>query len=357
LLDVGSVANLLSIAQREKLTMVQSEELAQTVESLGYVIEPDGRHEAAYAWDQEIAVFKPADGKITVPSKNYLGASVLLKLCVLVAGADGHIAPEELEVSRRFVEKRLALTPGDLQRLQALEQILIADPDRINGSLARIAKPVPKSMRELICEVLVYVAAADNIVTKDEIRALERIFKAFELPSEKLEAYLKSVSPEFGEVTIQRTGARTPGETIPRPERVFHIDMSRVDRIAQETSEVVGILAKVMTEEEPEEIKPAREIKSDKLEHPKTVPVEAAKNPSASVPEWMKTLEEKYQPVLLALLEQASWSRPKFDALAKKYQLMPLDAFDGINGWSDENLGDFLLEGEDTIAIQKQLIP
>ena len=174
-------------AQREKLTMVQSEELAQIVESLGYVIEPDARREASYAWDQEIAVFKPADGKVTVPSKNYLGASVLLKLCVLVAGADGHIAPEELEVSRRFVETKLTLTPGDHSRLEALEQILIADPDRTSGSLARIAKPVPKPMRELICEVLVYVAAADNIVTKDEIRALERIFKAFELPPEKLD--------------------------------------------------------------------------------------------------------------------------------------------------------------------------
>ena len=357
LLDVGSVANLLGTAQREKLTMVQSEELAQTVESLGYVIEPDARHEASYAWDQEIAVFKPVDGKVTVPSKNYLGASVLLKLCVLVAGADGHIAPEELEVSRRFVETKLTLTPGDLSRLEALEQILIADPDRISGSLARIAKPVPAPMRELICEVLVYVAAADNIVTKDEIRVLERIFKAFELPSEKLDGYLKSVSPEFGEVTIQRAGDRISGEAIPRPGQPFHIDMSRVDRIAQETSELVGILAKVMTDEEPEIQKPTRKEKTVRTEEVKIASEVTTSKNSTPLPDWIKSLDAKYQPVLLGLLKQDTWPRSEFEALAKKSQLMPLDAFDAINGWADENLGDFLLDGEDTILIHKQLIP
>jgi hypothetical protein len=34
-----------------------------------------------------------------------------------------------------------------------------------------------------------------------------------------------------------------------------------------------------------------------------------------------------------------------------------LDAFDAINGWADENLGDFLLEGDDTILVHKELIP
>lgn len=355
--DVGSVAHMLDIQQHEKLTPGQSCELAEAIESLGFVVEPDARHESAYAWDQELAVFKPADATVRPPSPNYLGASVLLKLCVMVAGADGHIAPEELDVSRRFVETKLSLSPDDQRRLEALEQILVADPNRISGSLARIAKPVPKAMRELICEVLVYVAAADSIVTKDEIRALERIFKAFEIPSEKLEAHLKSVRPEFGEVTIQHAGERIPGEAIPRPGQPFHIDMARVDRIAQETSEVVGILAKVMTEEDPEKEKPARNGKAVTAEVLKTAPVQESLKPAGPMPQWIKSLDPKYQPVLLGLLERDSWPRPDFDSLAKKSQLMPLDAFDAINGWADENLGDFLLEGDHTILIHKQLIP
>jgi uncharacterized tellurite resistance protein B-like protein len=352
IIDVGNAAQLFDIPRREKLTPKQSCDLAQAIESLGFVVEPDARHDSAYAWDQELAVFKPVGSKVMAPSPNYLGASVLLKLCVLVAGADGHVAPEELDVSRRFVEQKLRINPEDHRRLEALEQVLVADPTRVSGSLARIARPVPKEQRELICEVLVYVAAADSIVTKDEIRTLERIFKAFELPPEKLEAHLKSISPELGEVTIQEGGSRVTGEPIPRPGQPFHIDMSRVDRIAQETSEVIGILSKVMAEEESEGEEPAR--------NGKTVAASAVpevRGPSAATPVWLRSLEPKYHPVLLHLLERDSWPRADFDALAKKFQLMPLDAFDAINGWADENLGDFLLEGDDTILVHKQLTP
>jgi uncharacterized tellurite resistance protein B-like protein len=357
LIDVGHAAQLFDISQREKLTPRQSRDLAQAIESLGFVVEPDARYDSAYAWDQELAVFKPVGSKVMAPSPNYLGASVLMKLCVLVAGADGHAAPEELDVSRRFVEQKLTINPEDHQRLQALEQVLVADPTRISGSLARIARPVPKEQRELICEVLVYVAAADSIVTKDEIRTLERIFKAFELPTEKLEAHLKSISPEFGEVTVQESGSRVPGEPIPRPGQPFHIDMSRVDRIAQETSEVVGILSKVMAEEDSESEEPARNGKTVAAPVSKASAVPEVRGPSSATPEWLRSLEPKYHPVLLHLLERDSWPRADFDTLAKKFHLMPLDAFDAINGWADENLGDFLLEGDDSILVHKQLIP
>jgi len=357
LIDVGHAAQLLDISQREKLTPRQSQDLAQTIESLGFVVEPDARYDSAYAWDQELAVFKPGGSKVMAPSPNYLGASVLMKLCVLVAGADGHVAPEELDVSRRFVEQKLTINSEDHRRLEALEQVLVADPNRISGSLARIARPVPKEQRELICEVLVYVAAADSIVTKDEIRILERIFKAFGLPAEKLESHLKSISPEFGEVIVQAGGSRTPGEPIPRPAQPFHIDMSRVDQIAQETSEVIGILSKVMAEDESESKEPEHNEKTGAALISKSSTVSELRVPSSTEPEWLNSLELKYHPVLLHLLERDSWARADFETLAKKFQLMPLDAFDAINGWADDNLGDFLLEGDDTILVHKQLIP
>ena len=228
ILDAGSVANLFDIPQREKLTPGQSFEVAQTIESLGYIVEPDSRHESAYTWDQELAVFKPVGAKITSPSHNYLGASVLLKLCVLVASADGHATPEELAVSLRFVGPNLLLGPDDQRRLEALEQILADKPDRINVPLARVARAIPKPLRDLICEGLVCVAAADRPVNQNEITVLERIYKAFELPPEKLEAQIKSVGPNPGEAA------------------------AHVDQLAQLTSEVVGLLSEVVTDAEVE---------------------------------------------------------------------------------------------------------
>jgi tellurite resistance protein len=228
IVDTGSVANLFDIPQREKLTPGQSFEIAQTIESLGYIVEPDSRHESAYAWDQELAVFKPVGSRITSPSHNYLGASVLLKLCVLVASADGHATAEELAMSLRFVSSKLPLGPDDKRRLEALEQILADKPERINVPLARIARPVPKPLREFICEALVHVAAADRPINQNEIHVLDRIYKAFELPPEKMEAHIKSVTPKPSDAEAW------------------------VDQIAQELSEVVGLLSEVVTDAEVE---------------------------------------------------------------------------------------------------------
>jgi hypothetical protein len=58
----------------------------------------------------------------------------------------------------------------------------------------------------------------------------------------------------------------------------------------------------------------------------------------------------------MRLVERDSWARMDFDELVKGFQLMPLDAQDAINEWSDEHLGDFLLEGDDPILIHKTLI-
>ena len=350
LIETGKIAQLLDIPQREKLTPTQSRALVNAVESLGFGIEPDARRDGAYDWNQEIAVYKPITAKITFPSENYRGASVLLKLCVLVAGADGHVAPEELEVSRRFIEKNLTLSLEDKQRLDLLEQILVSDPLKVKGELSRIAAPVPQNQRELICEVLVYVAAADNVVTKDEIRMLARIFKAFDLSNDKLEANLKSVC-EFKEVTIQTSGSRIPGEPIPQLAQPFRINMARVEQIAKETSEVIGILSKVMVDTESEN----KMSQNDQQTAVNTMRTEVFEESTETrtIPGWMESLDVKYRPILLNLIERDSWPRTEFDGLAKKFQLMPLNVFDAINEWADESLGDFILEGDDPIVVHK----
>lgn len=355
LLEIGTVAHLVDLQHRETLTPTQSREVAQAIESLGYEVEPDARYDGAYAWDQEVAVYKRNGSMATAPSQNYKGASVLLKLCVLIAGADGHIAPEELELSRHLIEKHLTLSDDDKQRLEALKQVLVADPLRVKGFLTRIAAAVPKDQRELICESLVYVASADNVATKDEVRALERIFKVFGIPHEKLENHLKSAC-DFKEVTIQESGSRIPGEAIPVQAQPFRINMARVDEIAKETSEVIGILSKVMVEDDVEPSAPAK-ITTTTIEHAPQALVPGAAQSLPTTPEWMKSLDSKFQQVLLRLIEQDSWARSEFELLAKKLNLMPLNAFDAINEWADEKLGDFLLEGDDPIMIHKEIIP
>jgi uncharacterized tellurite resistance protein B-like protein len=351
---VGEVSQLLEIPEREKLTRGQSCLVANTIQSLGFQVEPDARIDSAYSWDQEFAVYPDEAAKPAQPSEQYHGASLLLKLCVFMAGADGQVSSEEVDVSRKFIQKNIALSPEEQRRLEALEHVLIGDPLRIRSSLGRIAESVPQQKRVLICELLVYVAAADNIITKDEIRALERVFKAFGLSSEQLEAQLKAIASEFREITIQTRGDQVPGEKIPAPSQPFHINMSRVDQIARETSEVIGILSRVMIDDDLEAARNPEQVGTDGERSEASTSV---KPQTCSVPDWVNTLDPKYHIVLLRLIERESWPRADFDGLAKENRLMPLDVLGAINEWSDEHLGDFLIEEGDPILIHKESIP
>ena len=48
--------------------------------------------------------------------------------------------------------------------------------------------------------------------------------------------------------------------------------------------------------------------------------------------------------MLYDIMKSNEMSQDDFTNLARKHNLMPRAAFDDINSWADEELGDFLLE-------------
>ncbi len=352
LIGVQEVAEMLNLPVREKWTSGQCREIAQAIQSLGFCVEPDVRYGAdAYVRSQTIGVFKPAGTQVHDPSSACLGASALLQLCVLIAAADGVVQSNELDIFRQFIEKTLSLSAADHQRLMVLERLLTLDFSIAKSSLRKITKHVPPEKREMIGQVLVYVALADNLLTKDEHRQLRRIFKAMELSPDFLEQTIQAILPAVGAVTQE--GAPDSGEEkTPVRKEAFAIDMKRVAQISEETVQVIGLLAEVMVEDDDE----AEIVEAG-------VAVESGTNRSAKSPDperypaWMEGLDNKLKPVLLQLVSRATVYRKEFDAMAAQFNVMPLSAYDGINEWADDELGDFLLEGDEPILVNNSLIP
>jgi uncharacterized tellurite resistance protein B-like protein len=172
-------------------TISFSRKMADTIESKGYCVEPDARFGSdTYDKDQTLALFKPLDGDPIQPSTAYLGAANLLRLCILITTADGKIDLVELDLFRQVIEKQVGLTLTDHKRLLVLEQLLAQELCSATKAAAKIAKSVPADKRLVIAHLLVQVAAANNEITRDERRALERIFKTFEIPLDTLEKYI-----------------------------------------------------------------------------------------------------------------------------------------------------------------------
>ncbi len=363
-LTANELAELLGKAAHDNFTLPESKALARAVEGFGYCLEPDPRHGAGNFWgNREVGIFQPPSGTIQEPSANFLGASALLQLCLLVAAADGTVDRDELDQFRKFIESHFCFTPDEHQRLVVLEALLARNATSAKVTLGRTAKRVPQEKHIVIAQFLVDVAAADGVISPKEHKALTRIFEALGLNTDTLDTLIRNLAAAGGEVVIQSAEAAKPGEAILPPTPTaqpgrLKLDMARVAAISAETHEVIGLLAKAMADENGD---------GEQSAPPRTEPVatptvaEVAPRPSVGAdavipPARLESLDAKFRPIVQRLAAHDDWSRAEFDALAREYQLMPLSVFDSINEWADQQLGDFLLEGEDSITVHRPLL-
>ena len=350
-LPLGTVAALLGFPAQEKFSLALSKELADAVAARGCAIEPDARYGAAsYRAEDEVALFRPLETAVTAA---YPGAAALLQLCVMIAAADDHPTDKELEVARDFIRRNAALTSHEQQRLLVLEHYLCRNPDTAKRSLSRLAKRLPPAQRQLVGEVLVCVAGADGIISSIEWQALDRACKVLDLPPSALDEILRKLGANFDEPTVQEAEPAMPGEPLPLAAPAptapsFTLDMARVAAISHETAEVIGLLSAVMSEDEP---KPA--LKPQPAPASPTLTL----TPAPETPAWLGSLDVKYRGIAARIATKPAWTRTEFQQLAAEFNLMPLGVFDALNEWADEQLGDFLLDGDAPVTVNVSILP
>ncbi len=354
-LPLGTVAMLLGFPTEQKLTIRTSRELAEAVAARGFALEPDARYGgASYSADEEVALFRPLESAVTAA---YPGAATLLRLCVMIAAADEHPTEDELEVARDLIRQNVVLTSQEQQRLLVLERYLCRNGESTTRSLAPLVKHLPKAHRQLVGEVLVCVAGADGVISSSEWKALDRVCKVLELPPSALDEILRKLGATFDEPTVQEAQPAAPGEPLPVAEtaqivptvqepRAFTLDMARVAAISRETAEVIDLLSSVMVEDQPV---------STKQQAP--IPVPPPRDPEPEASDWLQGLDEKYHAVAERIRGKSAWPLAEFQALAAEFKLMPLGIIDALNEWADEELGDFLLSGDDPVVVNLFILP
>lgn len=344
---VSALAGLLSIEERATLTQKQSEDIADLVGSLGHTLAP---HPAILnlplGWSQEVALCTSASGQSITAELG--GLLRLLYLGVLVASADGVVDEAELRVFHR--SSGIADEFGKAQ-IAATEAVLVRDTQVAAKQLQKIARTVSSSDRPAVFKLLVHIACCDDVLSSDENRMLRKIAKAFQLSDEALDDVLTEDSV-FQTVTVARGRTQTGGEPIPRPQPpipVFSLDMDRIAALTAETAEVVSILSKALAEEHHEEAGSPPSPSAKPFHDPDQI----------ALPEWADNLDQRYQLAFLAMLSVAPGQPVNLHMIASSYHLMTDDLVDGINTWSDESLGDFLIEirDDDQAFLLHELIP
>lgn len=352
LTKLSNLADIQGFAKRDKLTLKQSNEIVETADCIGYGVEPDTRTSGKpYNWEDIISLFSLEGKPIPPTNSQYLAATTMLELGMSIAAADGTIEPEEVRQVTKFLEGQFLLEPDYIKRLESLKEVFLTQPPSLNRIGKRLHETLKPEQLEKVGHFLVGIAAADGKIVKSEFAALKRAYKAMGLGEEKLAAFIDSIRSDLVEpVEVKKGKKAAKGEAIPLPQEaeaaaVIYLDENRIMSILQETKEVSLILGNVFGAEIEEQAPapPAIQENRELID----VPVDAGR---------FENLDAKYHYILSEIITQAQWEKKIFEELCRKFHCMPSGLLDVINSWSDEYLGDLLIEEGDPLIINRDLL-
>ena len=358
IVKISELALLLGFEKRETLTATQSHELTLTARDLGYVIVPDHKLSgASYRWKDSVAIIPMRDKKVQ-PSVNFQKVALIFEMAYALAASDENVSELEEKFLYEFISKRSTLNNFDLECIQALHGILEIQPPSLSKIGKRLSKYLNPDQKVKIANFLGDIVLLDNKFEKREQKSLKSVFKALEIDSSVSDELIRNLligqAAEVPTTVVKARRFRT-GEAIPALQEtdVFRIDEEKLKQRMIETQAVQEILSNVFDQEQQEE--------ESRIEREPVVPVPvtayteniALKGLNLPFPSGsLVSLDVKYLLVLNDIMISKELSKDDFTGLVRKHNLMPQAAFDDINSWADEELGDFLLEDhEDRIII------
>lgn len=339
LVPISALAELRDIAQRNRLTKKQCEDVLKAADAMELCIEPDAREAGVtYRWNDVVSVF-PRDEDATTDLKSYHAASILLRLGMDIAAADGSIDDVEIETITQHLESQFELSPQDSMRLEHLAHVLTLGGGD-SSSLCKQMRSLPETDRRQVGEFLVSVAAADEVITPDEVRTLKKLYRQLGLDVSLLE------SLAVGKIRSADESTATEDSLV--------LDRDRIHQIMTETRQVAEFLSTVMIEDVTADTESTKSTTSS----PTTESVSVVTETEADGPQTSFTrLDTRFRPFLECLLTKAEWDREALESAARDHHLMLSGAIEAINEWSLESCGDWLIDDSgDTVLVQAQLV-
>jgi tellurite resistance protein len=303
----------------------------------GLCVEPDASLLAqAYRPTDAVTVFLPNLPTDLKASANYEGAAGVLAMCGLVTVADGRLEEDEVGRTWDSVAEAFKLTAPDHLRFESLLKALQKNADLLWRALPKVIAQLKPEFKEWAAEVAVYVAVRNGVLGNAERDVLDRIFQIVGIAAESQRQIIGKYVAAAPEVAVLQADPQPVGEKIGASG--LKLDMNRVAAISLETKEVVAKLSSIMED---------NDAKAEVTAAPVTAPVTT----NATAP-----LDPNYKGIYHALIGKPEWTKAEFAQLAGKYKLMPVGVTDVINGWAEDALGDFLIQGEDPVIIQTELL-
>lgn len=302
---------------------------AQALESLHLGMEPDvlGGQKMPKAEDS-VALFvaDPNEGAVrSTPA--YQAAVVTLDLACSVALADGDASGAELLHLSQQIGAWTHLSVAHRKRLKAHLRLGIMQPATLAG-LKNKLEPLAAEEKRKIAKFLAHLAEADGVVSPDEVKFLERVYKTLQLDAKLVYSDLHSAG-KGKTASVPQKEAPTAG---------FTLDPERIAQLQKETEEVTALLANVFVED-------ASETQILRAEEEEPVP-----EPS------VLGLDQAYAAFLRMLISRPTWTRQELADVATDMELMLDGALEHINEAALDNFDAPLVEGDDPVEINQEIL-
>lgn len=249
----------LDIAGIEKISLGVSNQIGGYLDHLDIGFEPDRRYGSSpLRPDGHVVLFKaPGGGQVDGETPAFAAARAMVDVAALAAGADDKVDSGEIDAITAEIRNVPELGKIERARLIAYASTLLKDTSLHRFALNKL-KTLDAAAKQSVVKSATTAILADGHASPAEVKFLERLYKAMDLPTDGVYAILHRGAVIIDEPVAVAAEQRSAGVAIPRPpdatpqpsSSTVKIDHSRLERLRSETSAVSELLAGIFVEED-----------------------------------------------------------------------------------------------------------
>lgn len=337
----------LDITGVEKISFGVSNQIGGYLDHLDIGFEPDRRYGSSpLRPNGHVVLFKaPGGGQVDGEAPAFAAARAMVDVAALAAGADDKVDNGEIDAITLEIRNVPGLGKIERARLIAYASTLLKDTSLHRFAFNKL-KTLDASAKQSVVKSATAAILADGHASPAEVKFLERLYKAMNIPDDGVYAMLHRGAVIIDEPVTVAAEQRSSGVAIPRQPEVtpelasstIKIDPSRLERLRSETSAVSELLAGIFVEEDAAVTRPS-------------VSAQVLSNPSR-----FTGLDAAHAELLSDVLKQGSLGRDQFDDKARTLRLLPDGAIERINDWGFDQFEESIIEGDDELSIAPHIL-
>ncbi len=306
-------------------------ELARALEQSKVGMEPNVLEGARVPGENDPIVLFPLlpDQTHRTDAQAYQTAQLTLQLASTVAQSDGTFSAHELEHLSREIESWTHLSEGDRRRLRAHLDLLAMAPLSL-PTLRKKLDPLSEDIKDAIAGSMATLAQVDGMVSPEEVRFLERVYKALGVDPTRVFSDVHTARPSKAPSALPKAA---PG--------AFQLDPDRIAALQRDTAQVSALLANIFTDEE--------------ATPPDLAPAEAVSAEVATAGQLLG-LDQAHSALLRLMLSRPVWTRAELEDGAADLELMLDGALEQINDASFDAYDIPFSDGDDPLEINPEFI-